>query len=125
VQREENPLFLVRYAHARARALERGARALGVRPEPRAVAYAHPRERELLGLLGEPVAPEPSGGRLARRLRLVADAFLETERARPTLPAGDEKPGAAHRARLALAQATGVALAGGLRELGISAPERL
>ncbi|MEV7193310.1 ArgS-related anticodon-binding protein NrtL [Streptomyces sp. NPDC093510] len=41
------------------------------------------------------------------------------------LPMGDEKPSAAHRARLALAEAAGVVLAGGLSLLGISAPDHL
>ncbi|MYX21854.1 DALR anticodon-binding domain-containing protein, partial [Streptomyces sp. SID8380] len=35
---------------------------------------------------------------------------------------GGLKPGAAHRARLALAEAAGTVLAGGLTLLGISAP---
>lgn len=124
VQREpRNPLFLIRYAHARIRCLERGAASLGVGPEPGAGAYAYPlrTEQVLLGLLGESaVAPEAPG-----RLAAVADAFLETERERPALPVGDEKPVAAHRARLALAQAAGTVLVGGLRALGISAPEVL
>ena len=38
------------------------------------------------------------------------------------LPRGDEKPSAAHRARLALAEAAGTVLAGGLSLLGIDAP---
>ncbi|ONK11190.1 hypothetical protein [Streptomyces sp. MP131-18] len=118
VQRDENPLFRVRYAHARSRALERGARALGVPPEPGAAALETAQERALLAALGEQVW---SAGRLVR----VADAFLETERVRSALPVGDEKPGAAHRARLALAQAAGAVLAGGLLRLGISAPDHV
>jgi arginyl-tRNA synthetase len=122
VQRESNPLFLVRYAYARSRALERGAGALGVRAEPGAYAEAYPHsgERVLLGLLGEETR-RPGPG----RLRLTADALLTAERERPTLPRGDEKPGAVHRARLALAQAAGTVLAEGLHQLGVSAPDRL
>ncbi|NEE44301.1 arginine--tRNA ligase, partial [Streptomyces sp. SID8455] len=41
------------------------------------------------------------------------------------LPSGDEKPSAAHRSRLALAEAAGTVLAGGLSLLGISAPAHL
>ena len=41
------------------------------------------------------------------------------------LPLGDEKPSAAHRSRLALAEAAGTVLAGGLSALGISAPDRI
>ncbi|NEC37457.1 DALR anticodon-binding domain-containing protein, partial [Streptomyces rubrogriseus] len=61
--------------------------------------------------------------RLARHLVAVADAalpFLPT-----VLPRGGEKPSAAHRARLALAEAVGAVLAGGLALLGIDAPEHL
>ncbi|MGW1215683.1 ArgS-related anticodon-binding protein NrtL [Streptomyces sp. NPDC002499] len=61
--------------------------------------------------------------RLARHLVTVADAtlaFLPT-----VLPFGDEKPSAAHRARLALAEAAGAVLAGGLSLLGIDAPDHL
>lgn len=41
------------------------------------------------------------------------------------LPRGAEKPSAAHRARLALADAVGSVLAGGLSLLGIDAPDHL
>ncbi len=41
------------------------------------------------------------------------------------LPRGGEKPSAAHRARLALAEAVGAVLAGGLSLLGIDAPDHL
>ncbi|MDT0341443.1 DALR anticodon-binding domain-containing protein [Streptomyces litchfieldiae] len=122
-QRDENPLFRVRYAHARSRALLRGGRALGLTPEPGAAPFAHPRERALLAALGEQALGEEVWS--VRRLVLIADAFLEVERARSALPVGDEKPGAAHRARLALAQAAGAVLAGGLHRLGISAPDHM
>ncbi|RMI36193.1 DALR anticodon-binding domain-containing protein, partial [Streptomyces triticirhizae] len=118
VQREENPLFLVRYARARCAGLARAAEALDVPPEPGAAPLQLPAERELLTALGD-------GGRPAPRLTAIADALLTVEALRPTLPVGDEKPGAVHRARLALAQATGTVLADGLHALGISAPERL
>jgi arginyl-tRNA synthetase len=126
VQREENPLFLVRYAHARGRALARAAKALHLSPEPGLggeYAYPYPGERALLGLLGEfgEEGRTPTPG----RLRLLADALLTAERERSTLPRGDEKPGAVHRARLALALAAGTVLAEGLHQLGISAPERI
>ncbi|MEU1301375.1 ArgS-related anticodon-binding protein NrtL [Streptomyces shenzhenensis] len=61
--------------------------------------------------------------RIARHLVVVADAalpFLLT-----VLPHGEEKPSAAHRARLALAEAVGTVLAGGLSLLGIDAPDHL
>ncbi|WP_063784267.1 DALR anticodon-binding domain-containing protein [Streptomyces sp. SBT349] len=122
MQREENPLFRVRYAHARTRSLVRGGLALGVEPEAEGARFESAPERALLTALGEQVGNVRGN---VRRLVAVGDAFLETERARATLPVGDEKPGAVHRARLALAQAAGAVLADGLHRLGISAPDHL
>ncbi|MEU6280428.1 ArgS-related anticodon-binding protein NrtL [Streptomyces sp. NPDC047028] len=128
VQRESNPLFRVRYAHARVRSVSRNAARLGftaepgrygaddlVRPLVTALA-AHPR---ILAAAATHRAPD----RVARHLVTVADAVLPFV---PTvLPSGEEKPSAAHRARLALAEAAGTVLAGGLSLLGIDAPEHL
>jgi arginyl-tRNA synthetase len=126
-QREANPLFLVQYAHARARALLRGARGLGFGPEAGADGYAYdaPGEPALLGALAEyeRIAGLDDSGRLARHLQAVADAFLGIHGS--VLPAGERKPLAAHRARLALAQAAGTVLAGGLSRLGVTAPAHL
>ncbi|MET9292438.1 ArgS-related anticodon-binding protein NrtL [Streptomyces sp. NPDC003077] len=66
-------------------------------------------------------APE----RVARHVEDTAEAFFRCVDAYPPLPVGEEKPLAVHRARVALAEATGTVLANGLRLLGISAPERL
>ncbi|MFE5027044.1 ArgS-related anticodon-binding protein NrtL [Streptomyces sp. NPDC056656] len=141
-QRESNPLFRVRYAHARTRALTRNAAALGFTAEPgdvrdndkatgsgdatraqanaaaplRIALAAHP---QTLTLAATHHAPD----RLARHLVVVADAFLGFQHT--VLPQGEEKPSAAHRARLALAEAAGAVLAGGLSLLGIDAPEHL
>ncbi|MFE0472241.1 ArgS-related anticodon-binding protein NrtL [Streptomyces sp. NPDC058947] len=145
VQRETNPLFRVRYAHARTRALLRNAADLGFRPEPGPIALprnaADPTIRPepdpaplrestaptLLALLGDHprvlVAAQDAPDRLARHLVAVADATLPLLPA--VLPLGEEKPSAAHRARLALAEAAGTVLAGGLSLLGIDAPEHL
>ena len=60
-----------------------------------------------------------------RHLEGTADAFFRWHDACPPLPVGEQKPLAVHRARLALAEATGTVLANGLRLLGISAPEHL
>ncbi|MDA4890718.1 DALR anticodon-binding domain-containing protein [Streptomyces sp. MS2A] len=168
VQRESNPLFRVRYAHARARAATRNAADLGFTAEPGPVtgsgsgtptgsgtgsdtgtptgpatgtptrsgtpagtaptplADAAP---ELLAALADhprvlaAAAEHRAPDRLARHLVAVADAalpFLLT-----VLPRGGEKPSAAHRARLALAEAVGAVLAGGLDLLGIDAPDHL
>ncbi|WP_328331445.1 MULTISPECIES: DALR anticodon-binding domain-containing protein [unclassified Streptomyces] len=146
-RRESNPLFRVQYAHARSRALLRNARDLGFR-----AAYgteydaACERGREAAALVAAladyPAAVESATGpgrttpttpatpasfgaghRIARQLVVVADAFLAFHVA--VLPVGDEKPSAAHRSRLALTEAAGTVLAGGLSLLGISAPEHI
>ncbi|MGW1531124.1 ArgS-related anticodon-binding protein NrtL [Streptomyces aureus] len=219
LQRESNPLFRVRYAHSRTRALRRNAATLGfssasvsatasaavAAPASAAVGVAAPatavsadpsaarpagasapkRSGVLVGTgigtgtgtgigigigtgtgTGYTAAPLPSSGtdpagsrpsqlnptptpaeadllaalagyphalrlaardrapdRLARHLVVTADALLGFQHV--VLPLGDEKPSAAHRARLALAEAAGAVLAGGLSLLGISAPEHL
>lgn len=172
LQRESNPLFRVRYAHARTRALRRNAAALGFAARPGSEAPpvdgVH-QERRLPGVLADPApvlrgnaaalgdnrrpaddvpaeseppaaaallstlstyppalrlaATHRAPDRLARHLVGVADALLLFQHL--VLPVGDEKPSAAHRARLALAEAAGTVLAGGLSLLGISAPEHL
>ncbi|WP_409469655.1 ArgS-related anticodon-binding protein NrtL [Streptomyces sp. HC307] len=125
VQREGNPLFRVRYAHARSRAVTRNAADLGFAADPGRVPDAahvealladHPR---ILTAAARDRAPD----RLARHLVTVADAALALLPA--VLPCGEEKPSAAHRARLALAEAAGTVLAGGLALLGIDAPDHL
>ncbi|MEU0842313.1 DALR anticodon-binding domain-containing protein [Streptomyces sp. NPDC005962] len=104
-QREGNPLFRVRYAHAVThRSVDEGDE--GVEGLDDLV---------LLGLLGdfprtvEAAARHRSPDRLARHLVAVADAYL----------------GQADNRRKRLAEATRVVLANGLRLLGISAPKRL
>ena len=126
VQREANPLFRVRYAYARTRAVSRNAADLGFTARPGDVRAEvtpltplladHPR---VLSRAAAHRAPDL----LARHLVAVADATLVLLPA--VLPLGDEKPLAAHRARLALAEAAGAVLAGGLSLLGIDAPEHL
>ncbi|MFF2301004.1 ArgS-related anticodon-binding protein NrtL [Streptomyces sp. NPDC058128] len=125
VQHERNPLFRVRYAHSRVRRLLDNAAQLGFGP-----AYEIPvHAPELLGVLGDhPVvlltaARHRAPDRVARHLEATADALLAFQHT--VLPLGDEKPSAAHRSRLALAEAAGTVLAGGLSVLGISAPERI
>ncbi|WP_307713418.1 ArgS-related anticodon-binding protein NrtL [Streptomyces sp. V4I23] len=125
VQHERNPLYRVRFAHARARALSRSAAVLGFGAAPDAYVDAP--------ALTTAVADHPAvvadaarlraPDRLARHLDVTADALLAFQHT--VLPVGDEKPSAAHRSRLALAEAAGTVLAGGLSLLGISAPEYL
>lgn len=125
VQHERNPLFRVRYAHSRARALTRNAAALGFTASPEeyvdapALAAAVGDRPAVLADAARLRAPD----RLARHLEVTADALLSFQHT--VLPVGDEKPTAAHRSRLALAEAAGTVLAGGLSLLGISAPEHL
>ncbi len=124
VQGEESEFFRVRYAHARSRALLRNAADLGFGPEPGevdapALLRVLAEHRLVLEAAGHHRAPE----RLTRHLVELADALLEFQYR--VLPHGDEKPSAAHRARLALAEAAGAVLAGGLALLGIDAPTRL
>ncbi|TGB11874.1 DALR anticodon-binding domain-containing protein, partial [Streptomyces sp. MZ04] len=127
-QRESNPLFRVRYAHSRTRALTRNAAALGFDAAPGDVEDVE-EGRALVDAIGDyprvlaSAARQHAPDRLARHLVDTADAFLAFQPS--VLPRGDEKPLAAHRARLALAEAAGTVLAGGLSLLGISAPEHL
>ncbi|MEU9116634.1 ArgS-related anticodon-binding protein NrtL [Streptomyces sp. NPDC048483] len=146
VQREENPRFRVQYAHARTRALVRNAGDLGFVSEPgevvtpaadgagpasRAPAAQTSATHDLVGLLATyPAAVEAAvrhraPDRTVRHMEATADTFLRWHDACPPLPVGERKPSAVHRARLALAEATGTVLANGLRLLGISAPEHL
>jgi arginyl-tRNA synthetase len=128
VQREDNPLFRVRYAHSRCRALERNAADLGFAPQlGEDDGDFGPGSPALLAELAEHrrIAGARDPGRLARHLERLAEAFLRWQASCPTLPRGDEKPLAVHRARLALAEATGKVLADGLTQLGITAPAHL
>ncbi|KOU85559.1 arginyl-tRNA synthetase [Streptomyces sp. XY593] len=124
-QGEANEFFRVRYAHARSRALVRNADQLGFRPEPGEVDDAPALLRLLADhpLVLEAAAHHRAPERLVRNLVELADALLDFQYR--VLPQGDEKPSAAHRARLALAEAAGTVLAGGLALLGMDAPERL
>ncbi|MFE2550555.1 ArgS-related anticodon-binding protein NrtL [Streptomyces sp. NPDC059355] len=127
VQDESSEFFLVRYADARAKALGRGAARLGFGAEPGETDA--PGAPELLRLIAEyPLVLEAAAHRrapeqLVRFLVRVADELLDFQHC--VLPEGDEKPSAAHRARLALAEAAGTVLAGGLALLGIDAPDCL
>ncbi|GHA33258.1 hypothetical protein GCM10010372_36610 [Streptomyces tauricus] len=144
VQAERNPLFRVRYAYARCQALGRNAAALGFSAAPGdSGAFGHAggsgasgdrasASSTLLDILDAldayphalaAAARHHAPDRLARHLVTVADALLAFQHT--VLPLGDEKPSAAHRSRLALAEAAGTVLAGGLSLLGIDAPTHL
>ncbi|MFB7342100.1 ArgS-related anticodon-binding protein NrtL [Streptomyces hydrogenans] len=124
VRHERNALFRVQYAHSRARRLLVNGRQLDVLP-----VYGSEVHDPLFGLLRDhpdvllAAARHRAPDRVARHLEAVADALLGFQHT--VLPLGDEKPSAAHRSRLALAEAAGTVLAGGLSVLGISAPDRI
>ncbi|WP_240135011.1 ArgS-related anticodon-binding protein NrtL [Streptomyces sp. MUM 178J] len=123
LQKEENGLFRVQYAASRARALTRGAAQLGFASryeEDVRCADVSQGIRDYPAVLAS-AARLRSPDRLARHLEALADALLAFQHT--VLPRGDEKPSAAHRSRLALAEAAGTVLAGGLGLLGVSAPE--
>jgi arginyl-tRNA synthetase len=119
----DNPGFRVRYAYARAAAVGRRARDLGVR-RGRPVGLERREELALLGLLGEMpgwARREEFPGFLVR----LADGFHDVYERCPALPQGGEKPGAAHAARATLAEAARVALSNGLKMIGETPRERL
>ncbi|MEU3745465.1 MULTISPECIES: ArgS-related anticodon-binding protein NrtL [Streptomyces] len=124
-QHERNSLFRVRYAYSRVRRLLVNGDQLGTAPAYETSVHAP----ALLGALGDhpavllAAARHRAPDRLARHLEALADALLAFQHT--VLPLGDEKPSAAHRSRLALAEAAGTVLAGGLSVLGISAPDRI
>ncbi len=129
VPHERNPLFRVRYAYSRTRQLLVNARQLGFAPELGEPGEFGDHAAPLLGALRDhpsallAAARRRAPDRVARHLEAVADALLAFQHT--VLPLGDEKPSAAHRSRLALAEAAGTVLAGGLSALGISAPDRI
>ncbi len=123
---EENPAFLVRFAHARMCALARWARELGVTGGEEYGLLTGPAETALIGTLGEFEAVarcEPD--RVTRYLERLAVAVGEFERTCPVLPMGDAPATERHRARLALAKAARQVLRNGLDLLGVDAPERM
>ncbi|WP_369146524.1 ArgS-related anticodon-binding protein NrtL [Streptomyces sp. R44] len=137
VQHERNSLFRVRYAHARVRRLLVNGLQYGITPADARETDARETDAretdthasELLGVLGDhplvllAAARHRAPDRVARHLEATADALLAFQHT--VLPLGDEKPSAAHRSRLALAEAAGTVLAGGLSLLGISAPDQI
>jgi arginyl-tRNA synthetase len=121
----ENPLFRVRYAHARAVALARNAADLGVVAAPGPLGA--PAEVALVRGLAEFPAAVRAGEpqRVARHLEALADAVLALPETCPVLPRGDEPVTDLHRARLASVAAARRVLATGLGLLGLGAPDRI
>lgn len=126
----DNPGFRVRYAYARAVAVQRRADDLLITPgDPEILRAAA--ELELLGMLAELPARAAHATTAAdtdplrHHLERTADAYHDVYEQCPALPLGDEKPGAMHGARRTLAQATGIAVRGVLHMLGETPKERI
>ena len=134
----DNPVFYVQYAHARAAGVSRNAADLGVAlqrgdgsdgfdpallddPTETALLAAiadHPRVVAQAAALREP-------HRVARSLEALAGTYHRWYDARRVTPMGEEEVTDVHRTRLWLNRATTTVLANGLDLLGVSAPERM
>jgi arginyl-tRNA synthetase len=134
----ENPVFAVRYAHARAASVLRWAADLGVdrgrADEFRPELLSHRAELELLGAISW--LPERAASAARRRrpdaftqyLECLASRWLDCAERNPALPfGGGSAPQDEHEAaaRLWLALAAQTALGSGLRLLGVDTPLRL
>ncbi|WP_067174338.1 DALR anticodon-binding domain-containing protein [Microtetraspora niveoalba] len=109
----DNPGFVVRYAHARAAAVRRWARDLGVPQEGfRPEALDDPRDRAVLRLLAElpsrAASRDPAWEAYAGQLAL---AYHDAHEHCPAVPWGDRPAGDVHTARVWLAAAVRAVLA--------------
>lgn len=125
----DNPGFVVRYAHARAVAVERWARDLGVPADgpmggPDALAGAW--DRAVLRVLAE-LPSRRARGRVgwASYLVRLALAYHDAHERAPAVPMGDRPVTPVHAARVRLARAVRRVLAEGLSALGETPPDRL
>ena len=133
----DNPVYYVQYAHARACGAARTAQAHGVdRSEFDASTLTDPTESELLAQLAEFPAVVASAARLrephrvARHLEVIAGAYHSWYAACRIVPRPEQDGSAAdveavHHTRLWLNDATARVLANGLDLLGVSAPESM
>ncbi len=129
----DNPVFYVQYAHARASGVTRNATDLGVRREEGfdPALLDHPAETELLAVLADlprvvaQAAQLREPHRVARYLETLAGAYHRWYDERRVTPMGDEVVTDVHRTRLWLNEATATVLANGLGLLGVCAPERM
>ncbi|KAB2345925.1 DALR anticodon-binding domain-containing protein [Actinomadura rudentiformis] len=125
----ENPGFRVRYAYARAVAVGRRARDLGLRGGT--AEGLRGEELAVVGALGDfpgraaQAERERDASALMKCLERLADAFHGVYERCPALPQGDEKPGAVHEARVTLAKAARIALGNGLKMIGETPRERI
>ena len=133
----DNPVYYVQYAHARASGAARTAQAHGVdRSEFDAALLTHATESELLAQLAEFPAVVAAAARLrephrvARHLEVIAGAYHSWYAACRIVPMptddGTPRPvETLNRTRLWLNDATAQVLANGLGLLGVSAPEKM
>ncbi|GHD08631.1 arginine--tRNA ligase [Zhihengliuella salsuginis] len=128
----DNPVFYVQYAHARACAAARNAAEKGVdRSAFDASLLTHETENELLALLAQ--YPNQIAGaaefrephRVARYLETLAGAYHRWYGACRVAPLAGEDVTDTNRTRLWLNDATTQVLANGLALLGVTAPERM
>ncbi|MEU2926042.1 arginine--tRNA ligase [Streptomyces sp. NPDC007251] len=134
-QSNDNPVYYVQYAHTRPCAVLRKAKEAGIdkgAPEDFDPAQlTHEREVELLRMLAEfpqvvtTAATLREPHRVPHYLESLAGAYHRFYDACRVLPRAGEAPDDRTRARLWLTEAARVVLRGGLRLLGVSAPERM
>ncbi|HIW99257.1 MAG TPA: arginine--tRNA ligase [Candidatus Nesterenkonia stercoripullorum] len=128
----DNPVFYVQYAHARACNAARKAEASGVHRENfDAALLSHPTEEELLSHLGRfpsvvALAAElREPHRVARHVEAIAAAYHSWYAACRMVPHAADPVTDTNRTRLWLNDATAQVLRNGLDLLGVSAPERM
>ncbi|WP_349828999.1 arginine--tRNA ligase [Brevibacterium litoralis] len=128
----DNPVYYVQYAHARACSVRRNAEAAGITTagfDP--ATLSDPTEAALLAALADyprvvaQAATFREPHRVARFLESLAGLFHKWYDACRVTPRGDEEPGAVHSSRLVLDLATAQVLANGLGLLGVGAPESM
>ncbi|MEU5877550.1 DALR anticodon-binding domain-containing protein [Spirillospora sp. NPDC047279] len=125
----DNPGFRVRYAYARAVAVERWAREYGVGETPSEA--LNDLELAVVARLGELPGRAAQAERERRPRALVmclerlADAYHDVHERCPALPVGDERVSAVHEGRVALARAVRTALGNGLKMIGETPRERI
>lgn len=128
----DNPVYYVQYAHARAKSVERKATSAGVSTDSFDPATLQdPTEAALLSALADyPRVVAQSAQlrephRVARYLESLAGLFHKWYDACRVTPLGDDPVEPVHSSRLMLDMATATVLSNGLDLMGVSAPERM
>lgn len=128
----DNPVYYVQYAHARAKSVERKALEAGVTTDAFDPSTLNdPTEAALLTALADyprivtQAAQLREPHRVARYLESLAGLFHKWYDACRVTPLGDDPIEPVHSSRLMLDRATSTVLANGLELMGVSAPERM